>query len=541
MASKFSNYASGLSGKKTTQTKKVIGRESEMVMNNAGGAVFTIPIEQQLKRFLVLGSENGSFYQSEQELTENNAKSVIKLIKEGKSKFVIDTILEVAKNNLARKPEPSLFALSLVFTHGTTDDSRYAITKINQIVKTGTHLFTLAEYIKKMRGWGEIPKKIFKKLYLGKSVDKLAYQFVKYKNRNGWSHSDILRLCHIIPESEDRNILFRYALGKAKEKEYYGIESLKILEGNDKALSCKSIEEMIKIIKEYKLSEEMIPTEFKSNKEVQAEILVNAKPVWITRNLGRMTMSGLIDQQNHAVISTIKGKMNEVSIKDSGIHPLQLLDAIKVYASGRSTEGKSSWKPVGKISTILDSAFESSFQNVIPTNKNIMLCLDVSGSMGGYNISGSRVLTCREASAGIAMITAKTEANYSVYGFSEIFVPLEITPEMTLNETISKISDLPFNSTDCALPMVEATKNKWDVDAFVIYTDNETYVGKIHPFQALKEYRRVMNKPEAKLIVCTMTATKFSIADPQDRNMLDVVGFSPDTPRLISEFISGNL
>lgn len=97
---------------------------------------------------------------------------------------------------------------------------------------------------------------------------------------------------------------------------------------------------------------------------------------------------------------------------------------------------------------------------------------------------------------------------------------------------------MPFGGTDCSLPMLHAIENKLDVDAFIVYTDSETWAGNIHPFQALKKYRKVMNKPNAKLIVVGMVANEFSIADPSDRNMLDVVGFSTDTPSAMSSFIA---
>jgi 60 kDa SS-A/Ro ribonucleoprotein len=38
-----------------------------------------------------------------------------------------------------------------------------------------------------------------------------------------------------------------------------------------------------------------------------------------------------------------------------------------------------------------------------------------------------------------------------------------------------------------------------------------------------------------------MTATDFTIADPTDPGMLDVVGLSTDTPALISQFSRGAL
>jgi len=78
-------------------------------------------------------------------------------------------------------------------------------------------------------------------------------------------------------------------------------------------------------------------------------------------------------------------------------------------------------------------------------------------------------------------------------------------------------------------------KNKMPVDVFVVYTDSETWYGGIHPAQALVEYRQKMGI-DAKLIVVGMAANQFSIADPRDRGMLDVVGFDSAVPSVMADF-----
>lgn len=65
--------------------------------------------------------------------------------------------------------------------------------------------------------------------------------------------------------------------------------------------------------------------------------------------------------------------------------------------------------------------------------------------------------------------------------------------------------------------------------------------GKVHPSEALKSYRSWSDRRDAKLIVCGMCATEFSIADPEDPGMLDIAGFDPASPRIISEFVMGKL
>ena len=110
-------------------------------------------------------------------------------------------------------------------------------------------------------------------------------------------------------------------------------------------------------------------------------------------------------------------------------------------------------------------------------------------------------------------------------------------PTMTIEDAL-KLVEMPFSSTDCALPMVRALGKREEVDAFVVYTDSETYMGTIHPQAALEQYRREMRKPDTKLIVVGMTSNCLTIADPKDLNTLNLAGFDTATPRLINDFIA---
>ena len=98
----------------------------------------------------------------------------------------------------------------------------------------------------------------------------------------------------------------------------------------------------------------------------------------------------------------------------------------------------------------------------------------------------------------------------------------------------------PAIRTDCVLPMLWAGMNRVEVDTFVIYTDNETWARRIHPTQALRQYRERMGI-DARLAVCAMTSIGFTIADPTDAGQLDLVGFDGAVPHLLSEFSRGNV
>ena len=199
-----------------------------------------------------------------------------------------------------------------------------------------------------------------------------------------------------------------------------------------------------------------------------------------------------------------------------------------------------SWAPVGRICDALEDAFYATFDFVEPTNKRWMLALDLSLSMTWSNVAGMPI-TPREASACMAMVTARTEPEHLLTGFSGGYGAsglawLDITPKSRLQDVIKTIESQHAGGTNLSLPMEAAIENNIPVDAFVVYTDNELGLGRRHPFQALTAYRQ-HSGINAKLIVVAMTATRFSIADPSDPGMLDVAGFDTAAPGVMAEFV----
>jgi 60 kDa SS-A/Ro ribonucleoprotein len=302
-----------------------------------------------------------------------------------------------------------------------------------------------------------------------------------------------------------------------------------------------------RVIRIYRLTREMVPTPLLTKPEVWEALLVAMPLTALIRNLGVMSKVGLLASGSEAVQTVVARLGDAEALRRSRIHPLGILAALKTYAQGRGMKGQGRWTPLSQIVDALDNAFYLSFGNAPSTGKRIMLALDVSGSMQ-WGVHGMPYLTCREASAAMALVTAATEPQHRFVAFTNGpyrsmhqslgsgLTPLAISPRQRLDDVVHSISNLPFGGTDCALPMVEALKQRWPVDAFVVYTDSETWAGDIHPVQALRAYRERMGIA-AKLVVVAMNSNGFSIADPDDAGMLDVVGFDTATPQVIGDFI----
>jgi len=301
--------------------------------------------------------------------------------------------------------------------------------------------------------------------------------------------------------------------------------------------SKTNVKTAIQLINDYRLPHETWPNELKNERDVW-EAGLNTMPLTaLIRNLGKMSSINVFDNSN--ISSVVEKLTNQEYILKSRVHPMTILNALMTYKQGHGQKGSLTWRAHKDILYALDKAFYLAFGNVTPTNKKMLLALDVSGSMG-CAMSQNSVLTCRDASAAMALITANVEKDYKMIGFCNTVRELDIRPDMRLEEAIKVISNLPFGGTDCSLPMLWAEQKKESYDGFVVYTDNETWAGRIHPSQALRNYRKNSGIP-ARLAVIAMTPTNFSIADPKDAGMMDFVGFDTATPEVLNSFMRGEI
>jgi len=524
--------------KNTPISQAIPGRETEQTLNNTGGFVYKIDNWSRLDRFLILGVDGGTYYATERDITKTNLEVVIKLIHEDGIR-VVDRCVEISKAGRAKDNDYALLVLACAISHGTVAVKNYAGTSLPLVARTGTHLMHFTAFANNQRGWGKVLKKSVSNWYSSKTPDQVAFQAVKYQSRDGWGQRDILRLSH--PHAGDdvlRNSTYKYIV-----KGISGMSADDKLPAVIQAFeAAKTAEEpkLIQLITDHRLSHEMVPNERKGSPLVWQALMTSMNTTALIRNLNKMTSIGLLTPFSEATKKVITQLTDLETLRKDRIHPLTLLIARRQYATGHGLKGSLTWTPVASIIKALEDAFYLSFATVQPSGKNIMLAIDVSKSMNSF-VNGASNITCREAAAVLAMVTLRTEPWAAIYGFDHKFRDLGITASDSLEVASGKTYSPNFGSTNCSLPMQFAEEQKWKVDCFVVLTDNETNQGRNHPSQALQNYRNKMGIPHAKLVSCGMTATGFTIADPADRGMLDVVGFDSNAPQFISAFAKGEL
>jgi 60 kDa SS-A/Ro ribonucleoprotein len=529
-------YLANLGKRRTRQIEPLLGRNQ--VRNSAGGYTWAVDDWVRLDRFLILGSEGGSYYAREQELTRENAVAVLRAIQADGPRAVA-RIVEVSEGGRAPRNDPAIFALALAASLGDETTRRDAFAALPRVCRIGTHLMHFAQYVEGFRGWGRGLRKAVAGWYAQPAAD-LALQAVKYQQRDGWSQRDLLRLAHPVAQTPEHQAIYHWMTQgwNGVGDEPHPEPALRLIWAYERAKRATSVDEMVRLIRDYRLPREAVGTEWLDKPAVWEALLADMPMTALIRNLATLTRVGLLTATSEATARVVAQLGDAERLRRARVHPIAILAAMMTYANGRGARGGSTWEPVQRVVDALDGAFYTAFRNVEPTGKRWLLGLDVSGSMSMGQVAGVPGLTPRVASAAMALVTAATEPAHEFLGFCHELVRLRISPRQRLDDVVKMTDGLPFGGTDCALPMIWATRQKVAVDVFTIYTDSETWFGDVHPAQALAEYRERMGIP-ARLVVVGMVANKFTIADPEDAGMLDVVGFDTATPPPIADFARG--
>ncbi|MBI5833683.1 MAG: TROVE domain-containing protein [Armatimonadetes bacterium] len=535
-------YTQHYSKLKTSQAKPLAGRA--MVANDAGGYVFAVSDWTRLRRFLILGSEGGTYYAGERVVTIDNAKAVERCLAADGPR-VVREVLAVSEGGCAPRNDPALFVLALCTT-GDEATRREAFAVLPRVARTGTHLFTFVTYMKDLRGWGKLAHRGLARWYVERDLHDLELQLAKYQGRSQagerWTHRDVLRKARPKVEAGPRNAALAWAVGHEAD-----LDGLPLLAAVEAVRHAERVDDVVRLIETAHLPRECVPTQWLTEPAVWLALLPQMPPMALLRNLAKLAGLGLLAGRSEACEWVAKRFARE-SLLRARLHPLAILLGLRQFAQGRGDKGRLTWPVAPQVVDVLGQAFHDAFAVVEPTGRRLLLAVDCSGSMDGTYIAGTS-LSAREAAGALAMVTAAVEPSCQVvgftagphrdrYGFGSGLTALDISARRRLDDVLRVMRGVPFGGTDCALPMLWATEQRLAVDAFVVITDNETWAGSIHPTQALAEYRQKTGLP-AKLAVMALTSTGYSIADPDDAGQMDMVGFDTATPTVLADFLRG--
>jgi 60 kDa SS-A/Ro ribonucleoprotein len=522
----------------TPQTQPISGRESEMIQGRSGGWMFNAGTWKLLRRCLLIGTAQSTYYAGKKELTDEFVEVVFRALAEDPNR-VAEEILYASDGRSINNSAP-IFALVLL-SMGEQPEAKKAFQEIfPQVVRTGSHFYEWMSYTKSLRGFGKVIREVGKNWLSREDVQGLAYQLLKYQQRNGFSHRDALRLFHVKPSTEEHRQLFEWVV-KGWEELPPEIPSPALAQIWWYEWLKRNPTQTHEAISSGHLTHEMAAPVGKMDKQAW-QLLFNEMPIGaMLRNLGSLTELGVLRADEPNNLKRVEAVLNNKQhLRKGRIHPIDVLKALKTYKSGgRLGRSQKTWNPVPRIVDILEKAVELSFEVVEPTGKVFMHAVDISGSMS-CGVVNSVGLSCCEIATTMALVTAKAEKNYMIRGFSTEFIDLHITSKDSFSSALRKASNQNFGGTDASVAYEWMIKNKFKADVVCFWTDSESWAGWHHPSEALAKVREKVN-PNLKAVYVTLTPYGITLVDPNDPLSWDLAGFDPGVPRLIQMLATGEL
>jgi len=543
-------------------------RRPGMSRNAAGGFSFKVSDWDQLDRFLILGTTDGTYYIGKDAVVELNAEALNRCL-DSDADRVVQRVLEITRENRAMSKDPALFVLALaasrkrsravaprdgrpVFTiEESSPAALRALEAVAEVARTFTDLSHFITYLRKpkQRGMGNGVMRRLAGWYNQMAVGKLALQVVKYQARDGVSQRDAYDLLHPArwqqPDPVRRAVFDFIVDGRLPSSELANAPALRPLIGFGQLRGeGATAADAARLIADSGLPIEAVPSELQTAEVYEAVLngVLAGKGgntlTWLVRNLGNLSKRGLLSYSRSDIVEQVCAMLkDEEAIKSARVHPVSILKALLIYKQGHSERGSGQWDVVPQVVDALDAAFYQSFRYLAPSGKRIMLGIDVSGSMWGETVSDFGNLSAHQAAAVMALVVANAEPNWSAVKFDTTARPINISPRMRLDDVVAHVATHKGGGTDLASTIAYARKNRIRVDAFVLFSDYETWAGYNHSHEELDLYRAEMGI-QAKVVCVATCPNSSTVAPPGDAGCLQVVGFDANVPKLIQEFLA---
>ncbi|MEW9553719.1 TROVE domain-containing protein [Nonomuraea sp. NPDC050783] len=543
-----------ISAHATPQSRPMPGRP-EQVRNAAGGYVFDKDLWTRLEDFLILGTTGGTYYVGQDRLTAENAAVLSQAIAaDGPRVVELLTAISTARPPRAPKQRPALFALAACHAQGDPATRQAVKRALPKVARTTDHLAQFFGYCKNLGGKptgrgiapvaGRSLRTALASWFLAGEADAVAFRACKARRRRTpqgeeFDLRDVLRIAHPRADGEPRATLFGWLAGNVADE-----RAREALPAVDRFLTAKSVTsaaEAVRVVTELRVPWEFLPDAVLREPEVWDALIDTIGMTALLRNLARMTRIGTLKPANEAVRRAAARLTDRDALLKARIHPMDAWLAMRVYASGRARPDRraatQTWTPVPAILDALEETYELSFGAVEPTGKRLLVAVDSSGSMSyaRVHVGGSDVGTPYEVGCALAVMLARVERGGAhVIDVDTVVHASKVTPRTNLREIASWRPS--GGGTDLSLPFTWAKRERMDVDGVVVLTDNETWAGRSHATQALTAYRHAVN-PRARVVVASLTAAGYTIADPRDDGVLNVAGLDASLPLVVGGFI----
>lgn len=480
-------------------------------VNKAGGSAYTLDDEAALAQYACTGTFNDTFYST----AELQLAETLALANKVSPEFLAKVAI-YARQESFMKDMPA-FLLAVL----STRDVELFKKTFPKVIDNGKMLRNFVQIMRSgavgRKSLGSAPKKLVRQ-WLNSRTD---YQIFRDSVGNSPSMADLIKMVHPTPETESREALYAYLLGKKLT-----------------AKQLKKLPQQVKDFEAFKADVNVanggipdVPWQMISSLPLTEQhwkvIAKHAQWMMTRMNLNTFERHGVFKDQ--VMADMIAERLSSAKeVKNAKAFPYQLLAAYM----------NSDAKVPTKVTNALQQAMEHAVDNVPTYKGKVHVMIDVSGSMGssvtGYRAGATSKVSCRDVAALMASVVLRKNPDANIIVFDDNARVLKLNGFDSIMTNAQKIS-CPGYGTNCAAPVNMLNNADAKGDLLIMISDNMSWMHGSYGLQSAWDKFKARNKG-AKLVCIDILADSTCQAKSH-KDTLNVGGFSDRVFEVINSFV----
>jgi 60 kDa SS-A/Ro ribonucleoprotein len=499
-------------------------------VNEAGGIAYDLGPRYALAVYAATGTFNQTFYASAEDQLAKTKELAEKVDPEFLAKVAV---YSRTQRNMKDMPAYLLAVLSV-------RDVNLFKRIFNTVIDNGDMLRRFVQIVRSdtagRKSLGTEPKKMIQEWLNARPTDRLVFDSVGQNPSLG----DVINLAHPRAINESQNAMFGYLVGK---------KAVEKVEDPKHEVSIDDLPWNLGAFEQFKKGiHNVIPnvpfqmlTALPLTTEHWTKIAQNASWTMTRMNINTFHRHGVFNDPQMVELIANRLKDKELVLK-SKVFPYQLLNTFLVT-------NQNSEIPM-PIRLALQDALEIATLNIPKINGKVVVAQDVSGSMNspatGYRQGATSTATCVQAGALVASAMLRVNPDTLVVPFDTEVRLVQLNPRDSVMTNAQKLN-LRGGGTNCGKALEFLNQNNVRADLVLYVSDNESWVtSKRHSWaqnhatgmvNAWKTFKR--NNPKAKLVCVDIQATDSAQA-PDDKDILNIAGFSDSVFTTVANFVNGD-
>jgi len=485
------------------------------VKNRQGAPSYALSPKHQLVQIAATGTLSRTFYATAREQLED----VTALAGQISPRFIAQAAIWARKRS-HMKDMPVLLLAAL-----STQDPVLLARAFPRVVDNGRMLRTFVQIMRSgavgRKSLGSRPKALVQ-AWLNAASDA---EILRAAVGQSPSLADVIRMVHPKPASAQRRALYAYLIGKPCEVAMIpqAVQAFEAFKRDARAPVPDVPFQMLTAL-------ELTPQHW-------AAIAKSAGWQMLRMNLNTFDRQRVFALDGIAAMIA-KRLSDPAEIAKSRVLPYQLMAAYTAAS-----------KDVPAIvREALQDAMETAIANVPAIAGHVVICPDVSGSMGspvtGVRRGATSAVRCIDVAALVAAAMLRANRAARVLPFENDVVGVGLNPRDTVLTNATKLAAIGGGGTNCSAPLARLNAQRAKVDLVVFVSDNQSWIdarGAAQGTGVMTEWTKLKSRnPGAKLVCIDIQPYGTTQALERD-DILNVGGFSDAVFEVVAKFASGRL